>query len=190
MTHTPKIRTALFAAAMTLLTVGAASAAETGSQYTGRIIDRTGTLPGHSTPFVLQIEEPTSREEALDLFAVLENEGAAAFDAQIEDLDRGWIRIGNGLAQEIAVARVVDGEQAGEEIVRVIMDRPMGLAEVAYNTRSSDYGYTVLEMSVHADGKGEGKMIAAADIELNEAGQLEIENLGVLPLELAHVEAR
>ena len=188
MTFSSKMINAASIVAFTAMTLvaGAASAAEAGT-WTGRVVDPTGKIPGHSTHFKLQIDDTTSDAEARELMALLEQD-EEQFEDRLEDLDRGYIQIGSGLAQDIAIARVIDNGD-GSQTVRVVLDRPMAMGEHIHNTRSTDYPYSVLQFEVDAEGKGEGKMVMAADLGADD-GELEIKNLSRRPFELMNIQTR
>ena len=51
-----------------------------------------------------------------------------------------------------------------------------------------DYPLGVIELELDADGKGEGRLIAAARLKFNKDGTLVIEQLGVRPFRLMKVK--
>ncbi len=157
-------------------------------EFTGRIIDVAGSVPGPSTSHVrLHIEEYTPPEELQKLATVLVEEGPEALEKMLYDLDRGWIRVGDRLGYPIAAARSIDTGN-GDRVIRVLTDRPIQFFELRAGLRSRDYPFGILEIALDAEGKGEGQLIAAAKIEITKEGTIEIESLGVKPFKLTSVQ--
>ncbi len=178
-------RIALIAFGLTL-----AAAPLLAESYSGRILDTPNAIPRVSSMrFDLEIEDYTSDEEVRDLAATLDAEGTRALERKMFDLDRGWLRIGNDVAQEVAVTRSVVTEDGGR-ILRVVVSRDIGFFETWNQTRSTDYPYTILEIQLDEDGNGVGSMIAAAKIEMDDEGTVEVESLGWTPFRLIGVKAR
>ena len=74
--------------------------------------------------------------------------------------------------------------------MRAVIDRPIQMFEVMRSLRSEDYPYGMVELVLDDKGKGEGSLIAAAKIEFNKEGAVEIENLGTRPFRLMNVRLR
>jgi hypothetical protein len=65
----------------------------------------------------------------------------------------------------------------------------MSFWEAANQPRSADYAFTLAEVRLGPDGKGEGKLVPAAKIEYDqESKTLEIENYNTEPVRLTQVE--
>jgi hypothetical protein len=58
------------------------------------------------------------------------------------------------------------GEDGGRRIV-LMTDRPIGFWEAANRPRTIDYPFTLIEMRMDGDGRGEGKLSIATKITLN-----------------------
>ena len=79
----------------------------------------------------------------------------------------------------------------GRRIIAV-SDRPINFLEAYNSGRSMDYelGIVVMVLKINAKGKevGQGLLIYAAKVKINKKGKLEIEYLGVDPMNLKHVQ--
>ena len=66
------------------------------------------------------------------------------------------------------------------------MDRQMSFYEAAYRPRSADFPFTVLEMRVDENGRGQGKLVVASRLmALGET--IEVENYNNTPVRLTHI---
>jgi hypothetical protein len=64
----------------------------------------------------------------------------------------------------------------------------MGFWELWRRPRSADYNFTLAEIRLRPDGKGEGKLATAAKVEWNEGLKtIEIENYTIEPVRLSEV---
>jgi hypothetical protein len=125
--------------------------------------------------------------EVQKLSGVLANKGPEAFRSALWDLEKGYIRIGNGLGYPITVATSKPTAQGRR--IRLMMDRPVSFREFANSARSLDYPFSYVEINLGKGGKGEGQMFAAARISLT-AGTVDVENYSFQPLKLLAVRAR
>lgn len=155
--------------------------------FTGSVVDAGGAIPrATSARFTLHIDEYSTDEEARELLRVLAEEGPRGLENAMRKIEKGWIRIGNSLGYPVSVARSFQTETG--RIIRVATDRPVQMFEVWHGLRSLDHPFGVLELTLDADGKGEGRLIAAAEVGFTEDGSLEIESLGTRPFRLMQVK--
>jgi hypothetical protein len=78
----------------------------------------------------------------------------------------------------------------GRRIV-VITDRYIGFQEARNQPRSMDYPFTLIEMRVNKDGKGEGKMAVATKITFDKKEKrVELENYSSEPVRLNALEVK
>ena len=75
--------------------------------------------------------------------------------------------------------------------VIAVSDRPIGFLEAYNSGRSMDYqmGILVMDLKTNKKGKevGQGQLIYAAKVKINKKGKLEIEYLGIDPMNLRNV---
>ena len=76
--------------------------------------------------------------------------------------------------------------------VIAVSDRPINFLEAYNSGRSMDYqlGIVVMDLKVNKKGKevGQGLLIYAAKVKINKKRQLEIEYLGIDPMNLKHIQ--
>jgi hypothetical protein len=78
----------------------------------------------------------------------------------------------------------------GRRIV-IVTDRYIGFQEARNQPRTMDYPFTLFEIRVGADGKGEGKMAVATKITFDRtAKQVELENYSSEPVRLNAVQVK
>jgi hypothetical protein len=130
----------------------------------------------------------SSEAETERLLAVLFEKGADALLDVFQDMPRiGYIRTPDSLGYDLRFARKNPGEDGGEQIV-LATDRYISFWEAAYQPRTIDYPFTVIEMRIGKGGEGEGKMsLFAKIIPVKAANTIVLENYGTQPVLLQNV---
>jgi hypothetical protein len=100
----------------------------------------------------------------------------------------GSIRAPGSLAYDLRYARELPGADGGRRII-LATDRPIGFAEASNSSRTLDYPFTLIELRLDKDGKGEGKMSIATKLTLND-NTLVIEDYADRPVMLTEVRKR
>jgi hypothetical protein len=178
------IELVLISAAATAL--AAAAAVEPAAQpehFTGSLVN---TMAGarFSQPFILSVDRFASDADLQRLAGILAARGPYFLRDELWKENAGYLRIGGRIGYPIAA--VFAQETPAGRSLRVVLNRPLSSFEVAHYTRSSKYPFSVVELNLDKNGKGEGHFIAAAKMQL-EGKTLEIESLGVQPLRLLAV---
>ena len=94
------------------------------------------------------------------------------------------------LGLDIRYAWQVPLPEGGKRIV-LAMDRYIGFAEARNQPRSVDYPFTLIQIHVDKDGKGEGKMAVATKISFDkEKKQIELENYASEPVRLNNLTVK
>jgi hypothetical protein len=102
----------------------------------------------------------------------------------------GYMRTPNSLGYDLYYARNIPNPDGSRRVV-LATNRPVAFREAANSARSMQYQFTLVEMRIGKDGKGEGKMVPAARVSWDkDAKKLEIENYGALPVDLLSVTAK
>jgi hypothetical protein len=100
----------------------------------------------------------------------------------------GRIRFPNTLGYDLRFARSIPLEDGGEKYI-IMTDRRIGFAEARNQPRTIDYPFTLIEIRVGKDGKGEGKMSVATKISFNKKhNSVELENYSSEPVRLTNVK--
>jgi hypothetical protein len=135
------------------------------------------------------IDRWSTDEERAALITTLKEKGSTALlNALVKLPPLGYIRMPNTLGWDLYYARQNQLPDGTRQVV-IATNRPLGFGEVARQTRSADYDFTLVEMHFDKSGKGEGKLAAAAEITFNnKTQQIEIENYGPMPVKLLDIK--
>ena len=99
----------------------------------------------------------------------------------------GYMRTPQTLAWDLHYARQNPMEEGGRQIV-VATDRPVGFREARNQPRTMDYPFTVIEMRLNKEDKGEGKMLAGTKIYIDpKTKNLVLENYAQQPVRLNEI---
>ena len=145
--------------------------------YSGVAIGTGGSVGGMTIPFNLTINGYTSDEDLNKLAALVKEKGQDALRRALEDLDKGQLsptgRVGNRIA-------VIRKRQVGKNtIITIVTARVMSFSELYRNNRSVDYPFGYMQLTLNEEGKGTGKVMAAASIRFNKKkNTYEIESYG------------
>jgi hypothetical protein len=94
------------------------------------------------------------------------------------------------LGHDIRYARQTPQPDGGRRIV-IATDRYIGFVEARNQPRSIDYPFTLMEIRVNNDGKGEGKMAVATKISFDKKkNTMELENYSSEPVRLNNVQVK
>jgi hypothetical protein len=135
------------------------------------------------------IERWSTPEETANLRAVLVEKGDDKLLSALQKVKPrcGYVRTSTSLGWDIYFAREVELPGGGRKI-SLGSDRPVSFWEARNSTRSADYEFSLAEIRLGADGKGEGKAIKAAMLKFDaEKNTLEIENYQREPVRLNQV---
>jgi hypothetical protein len=106
----------------------------------------------------------------------------------IQKLPRvGYFRTPNSIGYDLHYSQRADLPDRGEQVV-LITDRYINFWEAANRPRTIDYPFTVIELHIDGDGKGEGKMSIATKIIGNkDTKTIVLENYATQPVMLNDV---
>lgn len=180
--------------ALSLLFIPCAAGAQTqgGMQmpqvWTGRMLVPEGVEPGLTgDTFELRIFQRSSDEEAAGLVAALKAGGQVGLRNAMYQLKvKGWIRIGKLAATDAVFIRVTDLPD-GQRRVRFYSDHPLRLYDKTDPAGATAHPFAFLELLADASGKGNGSLIAAASLTIDDDG-LRMESAGVPVVRVYSVE--
>ena len=169
MTSRLRIRTVVSGAAVAVLLAlaNASTSARDYSapeRYTAFAVDMG--FPGRTTagPVEFVIERYSTDEERDRLMEVLLEKGPEKLLDALQSLPRiGYFRTPNSIGYDIRFARKYKGEDGGD-VITMMTDRHIGFWEAANRPRTVDYPFTLIEIRIGPDGKGEGKMSIATKV--------------------------
>ncbi len=93
----------------------------------------------------------------------------------------GGIRTPETLSWDLHYARQFPDDEGGRRIV-LATDRPIAFAEARNSTRSIDYPFTIVEIHLDKNDKGEGKILAGTKIFVDKNKNLVLENYAQQPV--------
>ena len=143
---------------------------------------RTGTLE-------ITIERWSTDAEREKLRGLLIEKGSDALLKALQSIKprAGYIRSSTSLGWDIQYARERVLGDGGRRVI-LATDRPMSFWELSNRPRSAEYEFTLAEIRLPGDGKGEGKLAPAARITWDkDTSTIEIENYGIEPVRLTEV---
>jgi hypothetical protein len=122
------------------------------------------------------------------LIGVLFEKGPDKLLDVLQDLPKvGYFRTPESLAYDLRYAQRTPLPDRGERVV-LATDRYVRFWEVASGSRTTDYPFTVIELRLDGDGRGEGKMSIATKVTADKKNNtVELENWGLQPVQLKDV---
>ena len=127
----------------------------------------------------------TTDEEVSQLANILKSQGSDALLKAVDKMDRGKLAVVGKTGTNVGVVRSKTTDKG--TVITMVMDRPVAFAELWQNTRSTDYPFGILQMTVDKDGKGEGQLMVAAKIGFTADNTIEVESYGIQPMRLMSV---
>ena len=159
--------------------------------YSGHTLNPNPGSAQHMNFVHLEIHRWTTDEERQGFLNLLAEKGSEAMVKSMrDDAERvGWVRLPDTVSYDLKYAREIQTAD-GRQIV-LATDRPLSMGEVAFNARTLDYGATIIEFVMPADGKaGEGLIIVGAELKLGDSGKLTIENVSMNPVRFNDVKQK
>ncbi|HEY7187285.1 MAG TPA: hypothetical protein VH436_12100 [Vicinamibacterales bacterium] len=179
------------AAAMLLIlspTIHAAPRASTVERYVATAINMG--VPGRTGVGTVQMDiEKWSTDADHDrLKTVLIEQGPNKLLETLQKMPRvGFIRTPNSIGYDLHYARRTPTADGGERVV-MMTDRYIGFWEAKNRPRTIDYPFTLIEMHIGPDGRGEGKLSLATKITVDKASnEVVLENYASQPVQLTEV---
>ena len=137
----------------------------------------------------ITIDRWSTDEEREMLLTTLQEKGPDALLSALEKIRPpvGYMRTPNSIGYDLYYARS-NPQPDGSRKVVLATNRRVTFREAANNTRSMEYQFTLIEIHLGKNGKGEGKMVPAAKVSWDaKAKKIEVENYSALPVDLTTV---
>jgi hypothetical protein len=150
---------------------------------------QTGQVPGDRASVVdLNITRWSTDEERQNLIKTFRLDGMEALLDALQDTEAvGTLRTPDSIAWDLRYATQTRLENGGRRII-LATDRPIGFWELYENSRSVSYPFTLIEIRIDEDGRGEGRMSVATRVELSPDGKhLQLEDYSAQPVLLKSV---
>jgi hypothetical protein len=123
----------------------------------------------------MTVEGWTDKEDRVKMFEALKTDGTNGLVAVMEKMDRGWLQVDNNLRWPIRVATI--WKQGDKTRIRIATNRPIYWGEVAQSTRSLDYPFGLIELTLPPEGKGEGTLVLATQVGFDKDGRVEVRTM-------------
>jgi hypothetical protein len=135
----------------------------------------------------IQIERWSTDEDRDKLLTALREQGQDKMLSVLQSLPRvGFIRTPESIGYDLHFAR--KHQMGGSERVIIATDRRIGFWEAANRPRSIDYPFSLIELRIGSNGKGEGKLSIATKITTENDGKtIVLENYQSQPVMLNNV---
>jgi len=127
-------------------------------------------------------------DEIAALAQVLREDGPKALLKALGKHDMGNASTPNRTGSPLRLVMQLDTPE-GRRIL-ALTDRPITFYEVWTAARSRRYEFGFIDLTLDAENRGTGTMIAAGQVNVLGEGTVEIESLGVTPVRLINVRAR
>jgi hypothetical protein len=176
---------------MTLLAVPALAQLRTPLKLTAYAVNMAATRPAAQASIVdIRIDRWSSDQERQMLRDTLRAQGADNLLGALQKTPRvGFIRTPDSVAWDIHYARMMPGDDGGTRIL-LGTDRRMSFWELTNRERSVDYPFTIIEIRLDRNGKGEGRMSIATKVTADDEGDIHLEDYSAEPVRLQNVQVR
>ena len=187
----PSTRFPAPAAVLTLLLIlihAAAASAQAPREEFSATLSNISNVGGIGlTPLTIRINRWTSDADHERMMGLLRDKGQESFLRALTGQEAvGSIATPVSLKYDFFYAREQPLAEGGRKIF-MITDRPMDIYERLNSTRSRDYPFTVIEITLDKEGNGQGTL--AQLVQLRLVGEfLGIENLATSPMKLADIK--
>jgi hypothetical protein len=170
----------------------AASATQEGDapvRYTALAVNMGSPVRWTSLTVEMTVNRWSTDAERDRLLKIVFEKGANTLLETLQDMPRvGYIRTPDSIGYDLRFARREPGEDGGERVL-LATDRYIGFWEAANRPRTIDYPFTVIDLRIRPDGKGEGKMsLFAKIIPEKKSNTIVLEDYGTQPVLLQAVK--
>ena len=143
--------------------------------YAAVVIGTGGAIGGRTLDLNINIDTYTSDQQLQEYLMLLQEEGQDALRRVLEKTTVGRIAPVAKTGTDIAIARLHATEEG--KVIRLVTARSVSFFEAYRSGRSMDYPFTIMELRLDNEGKGEGSIMGGARLRF-EKGQLDIESFG------------
>jgi hypothetical protein len=155
-------------------------------RFSAYAVDLDGMYGASTSTLQITVNRWSTPDERRKLEAILDEKGPDALLAAMQKSKSvGRIATPGRIGQDLRFAYQIPLATGGRRII-LGLDRQMSFYEASQRPRSADYPFTVLEMRVDENGRGQGNLVVASRVmALGET--IEIENYNNIPVRLTQV---
>jgi hypothetical protein len=181
--HRSTLAVAAAAAAAVILGSPYVSAQNVKESFTGFAINMNSGPSTATVDFTIERWSTDTERESLLEIITAERDPTDKLLRALQRMPKvGYIRTPDRLAWDLRYARESPLEDGGRRIV-LATDRPIGFWEARNQPRTIDYPFTIVEMRLNKEDKGEGKILAGTKIYVDQkTKQIVLENYGQQPV--------
>jgi hypothetical protein len=182
----------LVAASFFAVPFPASSQAQHLEQFSAFVVNLQGARPGEQTMSgVLQItiDRWSTEAERLKLIEAFESGGQDDLLRELGRQDKvGYARLPTTIGYDLRFAREIPAPDGSRRII-LATDRQMTMYELTNRPITTDYPFTLIELRLDKENRGEGRLSALTKIKTNRKEQvIELENYGDAPARLTEVK--
>ena len=181
-----RVIAAVVLAALAAVPAARAATPEGQERFSAFAVDLGGAYGASTAVVQINVNRWSTPEERVNLESILAESGPDALLRAMQKMKPlGRIYTAGRLGYDLRFAYQVPLASGGRRIV-IGTDRPLSFYEASRRPRSVDYPFTVVEMRVDENGRGQGNLIVAGQVmALGET--IEIENYATTPVRLTQV---
>lgn len=159
-------------------------------QYSATAFLTSISAPGsaqNTLPLDFYIYEYTPDDELQSLITIFKSQGEAGVEKVFSRMkDRG--RMSADLRPSLGSLKFIRSSTNGNEtVIRMVTDRILSFQERTDNNALSKYRFSVVELHLDAQGKGQGTLTYAARLKFDDQGQFSVESYDAIPIPLNNV---
>jgi hypothetical protein len=164
------------------------AADDKGETFTAFAVNLSNVGTGRNGRVDITIDRWSTEEEREQLRTVLIERGTEALFRELQKMKPvGRIRVNDSLGWDLRYSR--DVTSGGTRRIVFATDRPISTREAIQQPRSIDYKFTIGELKIGPDGKGQGTLSVAVKAKYDPKDRvLELENFASEPVRLQEVK--
>lgn len=173
---------------LTVLLVPAATGEDVIERYRGFAVAMGSVAAGAKSSVEIGIFRWTTDEERASFLSILEEKGSDALhEAMFEGEQVAFMKISGSMGYKLRFAREFVDDKGVRHII-LASDRPISMQEMRQSTATEDYNFSIIELAVDSEGRGEGAIALGVAVGWNkEKDVLELEGYSSEPMRLMNV---
>ena len=169
-----------------LLMASSEKAKEAPDRYRAVTVQSKSARLNPAVQLDILVERYTSDSERMEYFQLLKEKGPEALLRTLGKVNVGRISAPGNVGVAVAAARIRETE--GGKRVRLVTTRPVSFLQARRGEMADQFPYTVMDLYLDANGKGNGSVLSALKVVFDDDGQLQIQGVGGDPVDIINVE--